>query len=1051
MRVSEISSRVNALLDRAPHAAARLLKRRERTARRRATAAERAQLDLLRARTLNAAANFPQTLEFCRTVLRTRAATPETAPYRAQLCLEDARAKIFLGDADAAQISLERAQTFAQAAPAARVELTWRIEWLAARLAQERGALTAAAQRLETLRETVAPHWDALALTRLERDIGYAYSFAEPARAEKILTQAREKFETLAYRIDAALCDVWAARIHRHRGAFARARALYAQSRAVFLRERLGFYAAWCDLGLGWVEWGMNRLDAAIPALERARAFFIQSGAQGEAASCEINLASIYLERYQYDAALPLLERALKTAQAAGRRKQAAVCLLSMAWAYDHQGNYAQALERYAQARAAYPPHDANGQIVCDLYVGLAYFNLGQFSKALTILGRAARLARRSQAAALYAEAQIYRAQTWLALRRPRSAQRALLDARTRLTETGQLVYVAFCDRLLAQTYRRNPPQALARLAAARRAFQRADQPLESALCDLTQGELESAWGEWTRARRFLHRAQEQLAATHPDAMWRVEYGLGRIARACGKLDDARAHFLTATRHIAQLRANVRLEEWSNSIFGARQRVFDDALTLTRRAGAHETALEIIESGKAQLFAHLLRQREWRAADADQVELAARERSLRQELAAARGQLTVEAEQWQGALWGDVGANRSAARKMAHLKELTAAYDELVAQLQATRRGIAGAPTLTPFSLEEFRRALAARHGTDWAALDYYLVHDRLTIALVDAETVTVNTIRLDAVERAMLNACAGTHPELREHIYRGVLRGYATSDATARYLETLGAKLIPERVRAAKNHLTLIVSPHGILHQLPFHALKYRGAYLLDRFSFVYAPSFQVLTQLYRAAPRVRPDARVLLCGAAEFETRAPPLRHTRAEIRALAKQFGDAATVLWQRAATRENILALNRSGALARFDILHFATHAVVEPRAPHWSRILLAGDALTVADALDLNLNARLATLSACASALGAAGAGDELVGLARAFFYAGARALVASLWQVDDKTTGALMQRFYAQLRRTDSLADALRAAQLELRAANAPPFYWAPFMLMGAV
>jgi CHAT domain-containing protein len=158
----------------------------------------------------------------------------------------------------------------------------------------------------------------------------------------------------------------------------------------------------------------------------------------------------------------------------------------------------------------------------------------------------------------------------------------------------------------------------------------------------------------------------------------------------------------------------------------------------------------------------------------------------------------------------------------------------------------------------------------------------------------------------------------------------------------------------------------------------------------------------------------------------------------------------VLWQRKATREKILEWNRSGAMAEFDVLHFATHAVIERGAPAWSRILLADDDLTTADVLDLNLNARLVTLSACASAVSAPGAGDELVGLTRAFFYAGTRAVVASLWQADDKTTGTLMQNFYAHLQRTASMADALRAAQLELRAAGVSPFYWAPFVIMGA-
>ncbi len=669
MRAPEIISRVQALLDRAPRAAYRLLIQNERAARRRASAAERAQLDLLHVRALNAVTAFRQALAYCNAALETRATAPD-----APLCLEGARAEIFLGNLDNADAFLARARSFAQNAPAVSAH----IEWLTARLAQERGKYAAAAQQLETLRADIASQTDALTAARLERDIGYAYSFTEPARAEKILAQAREQFQALDCAIDAALCDVWTARIARGHGDFARARALYAQSRECFARRELGFYVAWCDLGLGWVDWGMNQLDAAIPQLERARAFFIAAGARGEAASCEINLASIHLERYQYADALPLLENAFDNARASGRRKQAAVCLLSMAWAFDHQGRYAQAIDYYHRARAEYPPEDAVGPIVCDLYVGLAYLNLAQYPNALTHLQRAARLARAAQAKALYAEAEIYRAQTLLALRRTRSAQHALLRARQLLKETRQPVYVAFCDRLLAQTFRRDKPQARARLQAARRAFRRAGQPVEVALCDLAQGELEIAWREWTRARHSFQRAQQQLSDTYPDLLWRVEYGFGQIARAHARFDEALAHYMTAVQNIAQLRANLRLEEWSNRVFSARQRVFDHALTLSRRTGADEMALAIMETGKAQLFAEQLRQRDWRvpSADAKQTAMSERERALRQELAAVRGELALEAGQWHGALWSDNQAQRiEAQEKLARLQELTSAHD----------------------------------------------------------------------------------------------------------------------------------------------------------------------------------------------------------------------------------------------------------------------------------------------------------------------------------------------------------------------------------------
>jgi CHAT domain-containing protein len=192
-------------------------------------------------------------------------------------------------------------------------------------------------------------------------------------------------------------------------------------------------------------------------------------------------------------------------------------------------------------------------------------------------------------------------------------------------------------------------------------------------------------------------------------------------------------------------------------------------------------------------------------------------------------------------------------------------------------------------------------------------------------------------------------------------------------------------------------------------------------------------------------------VCGVDEFGDRAAPLAYTRREVTALERIAEGEARVWWKEGATRRKLLAWNERGQLQEFALLHFATHARIEPQTPHWSRILLADEDLTVLDIMALRLRARLVTLSACSSALGEIGRGDELIGLARAFFYAGARALVASLWAVEDESTVALMTQFYQNLRAGNSIADALRAAQRAMIRAGGEPFQWAPFVAVGNV
>ena len=109
-------------------------------------------------------------------------------------------------------------------------------------------------------------------------------------------------------------------------------------------------------------------------------------------------------------------------------------------------------------------------------------------------------------------------------------------------------------------------------------------------------------------------------------------------------------------------------------------------------------------------------------------------------------------------------------------------------------------------------------------------------------------------------------------------------------------------------------------------------------------------------------------------------------------------------------------------------------------------------LRVQDIYNLRLRAELVVLSACQTAIGKSIPGEGLMGMARAFLYAGTRQVVASLWPVDEKATMELMTEFYRQLLQNGRPpAEALRRAQQAL--ASTPrwhaPYYWAGFVLQG--
>ena len=131
------------------------------------------------------------------------------------------------------------------------------------------------------------------------------------------------------------------------------------------------------------------------------------------------------------------------------------------------------------------------------------------------------------------------------------------------------------------------------------------------------------------------------------------------------------------------------------------------------------------------------------------------------------------------------------------------------------------------------------------------------------------------------------------------------------------------------------------------------------------------------------------------------------------------------------------------------MHLACHGMFRADNPMFSSLKLHDGWLMAADVVRIDLKGALVTLSACESARSEVVAGDELIGLARAFLGAGAATLVASLWLAQDDTTALLMDKWYEHLRDGTRRAAALRSAQLALKEKRPHPYYWAPFVLIG--
>ncbi len=267
---------------------------------------------------------------------------------------------------------------------------------------------------------------------------------------------------------------------------------------------------------------------------------------------------------------------------------------------------------------------------------------------------------------------------------------------------------------------------------------------------------------------------------------------------------------------------------------------------------------------------------------------------------------------------------------------------------------------------------------------------------------------------------------------------------STQRVLAALYNELIAPLELEGNLPSKLVIVPHGVLHQVPFHALYDKTQYLIDRCEISYAPSATIFALIGRRQQEYKhglivgvPDP---LIPAVEIETKAvTETLHTLP-----TTQLNDQQATL---SAVSQHSSA---------HDIVHFACHGLFRADNPMFSALKLADGWLTAADIMQLNLTDSTVVLSACESGRGTQ-KGDAIIGLPRAFLGAGASTLIVSLWVVQDDTTTELMKKWYEQLvapntgmpARLTPAVTALRTAQLAIKADYPHPYYWAPFVLIG--
>ena len=521
-------------------------------------------------------------------------------------------------------------------------------------------------------------------------------------------------------------------------------------------------------------------------------------------------------------------------------------------------------------------------------------------------------------------------------------------------------------------------------------------------------------------ARETGYRALEQTVLSN----------LGRLHEAQGQPDAAIASYMDAIGIAEDVRSLARVDELRTSLEGQTARTYQHVVALLHQQGRDGEAFDLAERSRSRSFLDQVGGGHLDPSTHGDPALVKREASLRTEIGNLDLDLRSRRAQPQG--HRDPDAEKKAEGQ---LSADEAAYADTLTALRLSDPDTASLVSVTTLSLAQVQADL----DSSTTLVSYFELSDTYLAFVVTSGDLKVVDLpvapaSLTAVVQPLICSfaagfvcTAGPVPstEVRAQPPKPVdVRDPQVPPAFTQLFDWLVRPLI-----GSLKTPNVAIAPYGELNYVPFAGL-YDGQHFFGE--------LHTLTNLPSASalPYIRANGKTgqgepLIMVQAHVEGLSP-LANADAEATAVATALG-AQPLLGSQAT--ESVFKQRAPGA----SIIHIASHGELEPTAPLFSRIYLGADAtdsgaLTVQDVYGLNLaNASLVVLSACETDLGVLSKGDDLVGLTRAFIYAGAPAVIASLWDANDASTSELMMAFYGHLTQGMPAPQALQAAQAETR------------------
>jgi CHAT domain-containing protein len=739
----------------------------------------------------------------------------------------------------------------------------------------------------------------------------------------------------------------------------------------------------------------LNDFREARSAYEAARQLAAARGLDQAVAQADYNIAWLYYLRGEYSRAIEILHAAAAASKRTGDAYHAALSLLDLSEIYLELNLSVDAREMAEQAHARFSE------------LGMGYEAAKALANAATSHGQEGKAFK---ALEIYA-----------------SARTGMVAEQNRVWPSLIDLYQAI---LLVDEGRLFEARRLCIAALA--VFEQSELASRAAMCHLLLARIALRLDDAADGRRRCDQALAQLAKSEsPILTYHARLLQGHALTRAFDRKGAYAAYHSAREALETLRSRLNGEDLKIAFVKNKGEVYERLVDLCLSGespnGGFDEAFSHVEQAKSRTLFDLMFQPVHALAreEGSESQLAHSIRELREELNWYYH--LVELEQLRP---GDQTSQRLAAFQReigSREQDMARALREL--KVTDSSQSDLHAPSVS--SLDAIRASLPE----DAILVEYFQVDDRIILCLLDAE-------RLEMAPISVM-------PRVAEHVrmlqfqfskfrlgadYIRTFHDALLTSTQAHLHELFNELLAPVWSRLAGRRLVIV--PHGILHYVPFHALYTGSEYVIDSCVVSYAPS----ASIYATCQQL-PDGGgngALVLGVADEQA---PLIET--EARAVAAALGDAH--LFVGADATEQVLRTR--GRDCR--VLHIASHGYFRPENPMFSGIRLGDTYLNVYDLYRLHMRADLVTLSGCATGANVAAAGDELLGITRGLFCAGAKTLLLSLWNVHDESTGRFMAHLYQQIAAGAPPVRALRDSMLDLRAEYPHPYHWAPFVVTG--